>query len=149
MTMTLQQLMKEKGLSRYDLSKASGIPWETVADIYSGKLPLGQCGQETVEPMASVLGVSRAAFLALTVIPEAGKPNSQSYLETGLPGFLQRSIDEFVDGEKNQVTYMDCLWGELYGSINAAMWGRDISEEQAVYLRSKYLFDESREICDD
>lgn len=149
MTMTLQQLMKEKGLSRYGLSKASGIPWETVADIYSGKLPLGRCGRETVEPMASALGISEKEFLALKVLPGSGKPSNLSYLETGLPGFLQKSIDEFIDGEKNQVTYMDCLWGELYGSINVAMWDRDISEEQAAYLRSKYLFDESREMCDD
>ena len=27
MHMTLQQLLREKGMSRYQLSKASGIPW--------------------------------------------------------------------------------------------------------------------------
>ena len=38
--------------------------------------------------------------------------------------------------------YLDCLWGELYGSINANFWGGRISQELADCLRSKYLFEE-------
>jgi len=33
----------------------------------------------------------------------------------------------------------DCLWGELYGSINSAFVDGDITEEQAWYLRENYL----------
>ena len=36
MHMTIQQILREKGLSRYQLSKRSGIPWATLADICSG-----------------------------------------------------------------------------------------------------------------
>ena len=32
MHMTLQQLLRDKGMSRYQLSKASGIPWATLAN---------------------------------------------------------------------------------------------------------------------
>ena len=39
-----------------------------------------------------------------------------------------------------------CLWGELYGSINANQWGGVISKEQADYLRAKYLFEEDDEV---
>lgn len=35
---------------------------------------------------------------------------------------------------------MDCLWGELYGSINACQWGDEITKEHADYLRNKYLY---------
>ncbi len=41
--------------------------------------------------------------------------------------------------------HMDCLWGELYGSINACQWGGRITKEQADYLRAKYLFGEEAE----
>lgn len=35
---------------------------------------------------------------------------------------------------------MDCLWGELYGSINIAEINDDaITHEHAEYLRKKYL----------
>ena len=33
----------------------------------------------------------------------------------------------------------DCLWGELYGSINCAFIDGDITEDHAWYLRDKYL----------
>jgi hypothetical protein len=42
-------------------------------------------------------------------------------------------------GEKEQVLYLDCLWNELYGAINADLWAGLITEEQARYLREKYL----------
>ena len=36
MYMTIQQILREKNLSRYQLSKKSGVPWATLADICSG-----------------------------------------------------------------------------------------------------------------
>ena len=36
---------------------------------------------------------------------------------------------------------LDCLWGELYGSINGAeIDDQAITREQAQYLRDKYLW---------
>lgn len=36
---------------------------------------------------------------------------------------------------------LDCLWGELYGSINGAeIDDQLITHEQAQYLRDKYLW---------
>ena len=34
MYMTIQQILREKNLSRYQLSKKSGVPWATLADIW-------------------------------------------------------------------------------------------------------------------
>lgn len=71
----------------------------------------------------------------------SGKPDDKTYLEINLSYHLQKSIDDFVQGEKDNVSHLDLLWGELYGSINADFWGGVITEEQAHYLRGKYLFD--------
>ena len=68
-----------------------------------------------------------------------GKPKDRSYLERDLPRSLQKALDEYVQGEKDQVSYMDCLWGELYGSISSNQWCGAITQEQADYLRAKYL----------
>ena len=46
------------------------------------------------------------------------------------------------------MTYLDCLWDELYGSINASQWGWEITKEQADYLRAKYLFEQEEEAED-
>lgn len=45
----------------------------------------------------------------------------------------------FVQGEKEKSSLMDCYWGELYGSINMALYDCEISDEEAKYLRKKYL----------
>ena len=75
-------------------------------------------------------------------IDSNGKPIDKSYLETGLPQSLQKSIDDYIQGEKEQVLHLDCLWDEVYGSINSNFWAGRITEEQAVYLRNKYLYGE-------
>lgn len=61
--------------------------------------------------------------------------------EYGLPEYLQNDLDAYKDGLKNGSTIMDCLWGELYGSINIAEINEgSITPEHADYLRKKYLF---------
>ena len=71
---------------------------------------------------------------------ELAKPGSHPEWEIDLPADLQKAIDDYLEGIRAQVTYLDCLADELYGSINANQWGWDISKEQADYLRQKYLF---------
>ena len=74
-----------------------------------------------------------------------GKPADRSYLEANLPLDLQKAIKDYQEGLEKKVSYLDCLWDELYGSINANQWGGEISPAQADYLRSKYLFDDEEE----
>lgn len=141
--MTIQQLMHDMQMSRYRLSKISGIPWTTLADIYSGKTHLNRCGAGTLFKLSKALGLSIEELLALEIEPEKskadGKPNRKMYLETELSGSIQKAIKEYLQGEKEQVLHLDCLWDELYGAINADLWSGLITEEQAGYLREKYL----------
>lgn len=148
----MSELIKEKGLSRYSLSKISGVPWAVLSDIYSGKTRFEQCSSATLLKLSKALEISMEELLLLEVgtgIDEDGKPGDKEYLEIGLPKSLQNALDEFIQGEKEQVSHMDCLWGELYGSINACQWGGRITEEQADHLRKKYLFGEEEAEADD
>ncbi len=67
------------------------------------------------------------------------KPTDRSYLEVNLPPYLQHDIDALRQGLEQDVLYLDCLFDELYGSINSAEWDDEITHEQAAYLREKYL----------
>lgn len=61
--------------------------------------------------------------------------------ETGLPRYLQQDLDAYKDGLKNGSGLLDCLWCELYGSINGAeIDDRAITHEHAQYLRDKFLW---------
>ena len=60
--------------------------------------------------------------------------------EYDLPQYLLHDLHEYKRGLKNGSSLMDCLWGELYGSINAAeITDGVISHDYADYLRNKYL----------
>jgi plasmid maintenance system antidote protein VapI len=141
--MTIQQLMQDMNMSRYRLSKISGIPWATLADIYTGKTHLSRCVAGTLSKLSKTLGLSIEKLLELDSEPTIntldGKPKDKSYLETGLSISIQKAINDYLQGEKEQVLHIDCLSDELYGAINADFWAGLITEEQADYLREKYL----------
>ena len=52
-----EQLEKQK-LTKYRLSKESGVPQATINDICSGKTDLDKCAAGTLYRLAKVLGVS-------------------------------------------------------------------------------------------
>nr|WP_314507763.1 hypothetical protein [uncultured Lachnoanaerobaculum sp.] len=60
-------------------------------------------------------------------------------MEKTLPRYLRNDIEAWVEGVKSNSSVLDCLWGELYGSINSAYYDREITEEMAKYLRKEYL----------
>lgn len=142
MYMTIQQILREKNISRYQLSKKSGVPWATLADICSGKTTLSRCSAGTLMKLSSTLDIPMEQLITLTVEKpqmHGGKPIDRSYLEKNLPASLDKALREYVQGEKDKVSYMDCLWGELYSAINSNQWSNAITQEQADYLRAKYL----------
>ncbi len=66
--------------------------------------------------------------------------------EYGLPGYLQHDLDAYKEGLKNSSTLLDCLWCELYGSINIAEINDGaITPEHADYLRQKFLWGKGKD----
>lgn len=62
--MTISEIMQNNGLTKYRLSKNSGIPYTTISDIISGKTQLEKCSAETIYKLAKELGVSMESILA-------------------------------------------------------------------------------------
>jgi plasmid maintenance system antidote protein VapI len=100
MKITIQQLMQDMNMSRYRLSKIIGIPWATLADIYSGKTNLHWCGAGTLFKLSKALNLTIEELLALETAEESnvsnGKPNIKTYLETGLSNNIQKAISEYL-----------------------------------------------------
>lgn len=76
--------------------------------------------------------------------PETGLPNDQSYMECGLPLYLEESLEKMkkcLDKLNRGEEYYewDCDIAELNSSINVAEVSEAISSDQAWYLRKKYL----------
>lgn len=134
--MIIETLLKKQNMSKYRLAVQAGIPHATLSDICSGKTKLEKCSAETIYKLAKALNVT------MELLTESGirqTEREQSY-ETGLPAYLQQDLDAYKEGLKNHSKLLDCLWGELYGSINAAeITDGAITPEHADYLRRKYL----------
>ena len=77
--------------------------------------------------------------------PVTGKPIDKSYLEEGLPDYLQKDLNAYKAENQHDTLKMEPLWYNLYSTINEALNEDDISDEVARYLRSKYLFKKAGE----
>lgn len=135
--MIIEDLLARRDMTKYRLAVQAGIPHATLSDICSGKTRIEKCSAETVYKLAKALQVP------MELLTEDGIRQAmleQSY-EYGLPDYLQHDLDAYKDGLKNRSTLLDCLWGELYGSINMAQISDSvITAEHADYLRKKYLY---------
>ncbi len=140
--MEINKLLQEKGLTKYRLSVLSGVPHATLSELCSGKTSIARCSVETIYKLAKTLGVSMETLVedAFKPQPSREKLREKSY-EYGLPEYLQQDLDAFKEGLKNGSSLMDCLWGELYGSINMAeISDGAITSQHADYLRQKFLW---------
>ncbi len=71
---------------------------------------------------------------------EKDKTAQQRAWEHGLPGYLQHDLDAYKEGCRTDDHLLDCLWCELYGSINGAeIDDQAITHEHAQYLRKEFL----------
>lgn len=135
--MIIEELIVKRKFTKYRLAVLAGIPHATLSDICSGKTRIEKCSAETVYKLAKVLNVS------MELLTEDGirRAEREKAYEYGLPEYLQHDLDAYKEGLKNNSTLLDCLWGELYGSINLAQISDGvITSEHADYLRKKYLF---------
>ncbi len=140
--MRIDEVLKEKGLTKYRLSVLSGVPHATLSDLCSGKTSIGKCSVETIYKLAKTLGFSMERLVeeVFREQPSLQEIQERSY-EYGLPDYLQHDLDAYKEGVKNGSTLLDCLWGELYGSINMAEISEGvITPEHANYLRQKFLW---------
>ena len=93
--MTIQQILREKNLSRYLISKKSGVPCATLADICSGKTTLSRFSAGTLMKLSSTLDIPMEQLITLTAEKpqmNGGKPADRTYLEKNLPASLDKAL---------------------------------------------------------
>ena len=143
--MHINEILIQTGMTKYRLQKLSGVPHATLNDLCSGKTRIEKCSGETLYRLAKVLGVSMEALLESTMEEKLHTERivtlrEKSY-EYGLPSYLQHDLDAFKEGLTEGSSLLDCLWSELYGSINIAEINEGaITPEHADYLRNKFLW---------
>ena len=71
---------------------------------------------------------------------EEGKRHFEDkpYMERKVPAYLSQDIQRLIQARRGN-SLIDCYEAEVYGSINSALYDGEITDEQAIYLRWKYL----------
>lgn len=102
--MMLAELLSQQGITKYSLSKNSGVPYTTLSDICSGKTSLEKCSAETVYRLAKELHMPMEELLESCMEQrcsfELFKSNVCHRLKRlGDIGFLEETL------EKNEIQY--------------------------------------------
>lgn len=143
--MRINEIIVQRGITKYRLAKISGVPHATLNDLCSGKSQIEKCSGETLYRLAKALEISIEMLLESAMeqkieYERVQQLRERSY-EFGLPKYLQQDLDAFKEGLRTKSSLIDCLWSELYSSINIAEINEgSITQEHANYLRSKFLW---------
>ena len=145
--MDLSSMLHDRNLSVYRLAQLSGVPKTTIFDICSGKSSIEGCTARTVFRLAKALGCSMEDLMTIDTARydrDTGFPKEESYLEKGLPTYLEKSLaamkaswEKEDRGERD--IHWDLYWCELNADINSAEVENSIYHAKAGYLRKKYL----------
>lgn len=132
-------------MTKYRLAKLSGVPHATLNDLCSGKSHIEKCSGETLYRLAKALEISIEMLLESAMEQKIEYEHVQQLRERsyefGLPKYLQQDLDAFKEGLRTKSSLIDCLWSELYSSINIAEINEGaITQEHADYLRVKFLW---------
>ena len=115
--MNLNIIIRQSGMTKYKVSKLSGVPHATLNDLCSGKSRIEKCSAETLYRIAKVLNVSMESLIETVIIEKEEMQRVQivrerSY-EYGLPEYLQHDLDAYKEALRNNYRLLDCFWGEL------------------------------------
>lgn len=78
--MDINKVLGEKKLTKYRLSKESGISYSTINDLCSGKTKISKCSGETLYKVSKVLDISMEELVA-SCISEVNKNNIDEILD--------------------------------------------------------------------
>jgi transcriptional regulator with XRE-family HTH domain len=62
--MHVLDILEQKNMTKYRLSKESGVPFATISDLCGGKTQVHKCSGETLYRLAGALGVGMEALIA-------------------------------------------------------------------------------------
>lgn len=58
----------------------------------------------------------------------------EEIMERSLPEYLKDDIMALTEGYRTNSSLLDCLYCEVQGSINSALYSDEITEEQAAFF---------------
>lgn len=76
--MDINEILGQKNMTKYRLSKISGVPFTTISEICTGKSKIKNCTGETIYKLASALDVAMEDLIADSMESRPGFENYKS-----------------------------------------------------------------------
>ena len=149
--MSLQALLDARGISKYRLSKMSGVPKTVILDICSGKSLLENCTAKTVCRIASALDCSVESLVSMSSIDDKScsseklitaesSDNKKGLQEFGIDFYIDKSLYALIEGIQNNVSYIDCLRDQLLSGVHASYNAGLLTADQAKFIEQNFVF---------
>ena len=108
--MVIDKLLDQQGLTKYRLSKMSGIPYATVNDICNGKVKVEKCSVETVYKLSKALDINMETLVEDAIEYRSGFETFKSNIchQVHDMGDMEFIIDTLESGRIRK--YFDKQW---------------------------------------
>ena len=139
--MYLNDIMREKNISQYRLSKESGVAQATISDICSGKAKIEKCSADTLYRISKVLNVSMESLIE-QAMAQKNDPHRTSF------EVFKSNVCHFVKDKGDIAFIIDTLTRDEIRSLYKRKWYAEcfyllamvdyLSRENDVPLCTKY-----------
>lgn len=139
--MYLNDIMREKNISQYRLSKESGVAQATISDICSGKAKIEKCSADTLYRISKVLNVSMESLIE-QAMAQKNDPHRTSF------EVFKSNVCHFVKDKGDIDFIIDTLTRDEIRSLYKRKWYAEcfyllamvdyLSRENDVPLCTKY-----------
>lgn len=139
--MYLNDIMREKNISQYRLSKESGVAQATISDICSGKAKIEKCSADTLYRISKVLNVSMESLIEQEM-EQKNDPHRTSF------EVFKSNVCHFVKDKGDIDFIIDTLTSDEIRSLYKRKWYAEcfyllamvdyLSRENDVPLCTKY-----------
>ena len=142
--MTLDSLLAQCNLSKYQLAKQTGIAQSTISDLFSEKTKIENCHFDTAYKIAKTLNITMEQLYLCGEDPLKIFDKHKTPSEDELPLFLRISIGNWYKSKAVRASGFDdhewdAVLDELSSSINAVENCGAIDSKFAWWLRHRYL----------
>lgn len=104
--MDIGKILEEKKISKYKLSKQSGVPYSTICDILTGKSDISKCSAETLVRISHVLDIKVEDFFEIEY-PEVKKSKKTSQEDSSKPEKNKKKSDMSDKSDSNKNSSKD------------------------------------------
>ena len=142
--MTLDSLLAQCNLSKYQLAKHTRIAYSTILDLFSGKTKIENCRFTTAYKIAKTLNITMEQLYLCAEDPIQIFDQYKTPSEDELPLFLQIAIGNWYKSKAVSASGLDdhewdAVLDELRSSINIVENCGNVDSKFAWWLRDRYL----------